>query len=86
MAHLFVKVLRLVPSTYRVMLLPERHRVHRVEHRGAPDQLVVELVVARGRRQERVPVGHEEVENDHNLGMTVAYCNELLYREPGKGL
>ena len=67
MAHLFVKVLRLVPSTYRVMLLPERHGVHGVEHRGTPDQLVVELVVARGRRQERVSVGHEEVENDHNL-------------------
>ena len=49
-------------------ILPERHRVHGVEHRVTSDQLVVELIVARRGWQEGVPVGHKQVENDHNLG------------------
>ena len=48
-------------------ILPQSHRVKRIEDGAAADELVVQLVVARRRGQEGVAVGHEQVENDHNL-------------------
>ena len=49
------------------MISPECHGVHGVKDGVAAHQFVVELVVARRRRQERVPVRHEQVENDDDL-------------------
>ena len=43
------------------------HGVEVVEHLLAPHQLVVELVIRHGRRQEGVAVCYEDVENCHYL-------------------
>ena len=48
-------------------ILPQSHRVKRIEDGAAADQLVVKLVVARGRGQEGVAVGNKQVEDYHDL-------------------
>ncbi len=45
----------------------QSHGIHVVERLVAADHLVVELVVAVRRWQERISVGHEKIEDDDHL-------------------